>query len=112
MSKILYTYLSLVRKLIPKKIEAPAVVLDIGSYSCKLLELKKTGNTYEILNWGIDPIENADVASSVKRLLKRLNIDSKSPYTAVFGKGTLIRFIEMPRMALEDLKKSFELEAD
>ena len=30
----------------------------------------------------------------------------------MFGKGTLIRYIDMPRMSLEDLKSSFDIEAD
>lgn len=112
MSSLLNTYLSVVRKLIPKEAPLPAVGLDVGVDSCKLVELEKTENSFTILNWGVEPIENADVMGSVTKLFKRLDLDIKTARTAVFGKGTLIRFIEMPRMPLADLRKSFDLEAD
>ena len=112
MSQLLDTYLSSIKKLIPRPVVEPSIGLDIGIDSCKLVELEKQGNSFVVLNWGVEPIENADVSSAVKKLLKRLNIESRTVRTAVFGKGTLIRFIEMPRMPLEDLKKSFDIEVD
>ncbi|MDO8581112.1 MAG: type IV pilus assembly protein PilM, partial [Candidatus Omnitrophota bacterium] len=36
----------------------------------------------------------------------------KSPFTAVSGKGTLIRYIEMPEMSLPELRDAFAIEAD
>lgn len=112
MPQLLDTYLSIVKKLIPHPVTGLSIGLDIDIDSCKLLELEKRGNSFAILNWGVEPIEKGDVSSAIKKLLKRLNIESRTVRTAVFGKGTLIRFIEMPRMPLEDLKKSFDLEAD
>ena len=112
MSQLLDTYLSLIKKMIPRSVVEPSIGIDIGIDSCKLIELEKQGNSFVVLNWGVEPIENADVSGAVKKLLKRLNIELRTVRTAVFGKGTLIRFIEMPRMPLEDLRKSFDLEAD
>ena len=112
MSQLLDTYLSSIKKLIPRPVVEPSIGLDIGIDSCRLVELEKQGNSFVVLNWGVEPIENADVSSAVKKLLKRLNKESRTVRTAVFGKGTLIRFIEMPRMPLEDLKKSFDIEVD
>lgn len=112
MSQLLDTYLSLIKKMIPQSVVEPSIGLDIGIDSCKLVELERQGNSFVVLKWGVEPIENADTSSAIKKLLKRLNIESRTVRTAVFGKGTLIRFIEMPRMPLKDLRKSFDLEAD
>lgn len=112
MLRLLDNYLSIVKKMIPQAVAEPSIGLDIGIDSCKLVALGKRENSYVVLNWGVEPIENADVSSAIKKLLKRLNLESRTVRTAVFGKGTLIRFVEMPRMPLEDLRKSFDLEAD
>lgn len=105
-------YFAAIKGLIPSKVVIPAVGLDIGEGSCKMVELEKSGDTFEILNWAVEPIENNDVAGAIRKIFTEKNIQSRSPYTAVLGKGTLIRYIDMPRMPLEDLRKSFELEAD
>ncbi len=111
-NSLLEKYFSAISHIIPQKETVSSLGLDIGVDSCKVVETVKTGDGYQVINWGIEPIENADTQGSVKKLLSRLKIQSKSPNTAVFGKGTLIRYIEMPRMSMEDLKKSFDIEAD
>lgn len=112
MNQLLEKYFQIVKNIIPEKVQVTTVGIDIGVGSCKIIELVKSGETYEILRFGIEPINNADLGGTLKGALSHLNIQSKSVTTAVFGKGTLIRYIEMPRMALEDLKKSFAIEAD
>ncbi len=112
MSKILENYLSFVKNLIPQKGSSTAVGIDVGSDSCKLVELTRTAGALEVSRWGIEAVENGNSAAALKRLLEKNQIETKSPITAVSGKGTLIRFIELPRMSLEELKKSFAFEAD
>ena len=112
MSQLLEKYFTAVRHIIPLKKDEPCVGLDIGVDSCKAVEVARVENSLEILKWGIEPIAGADAQASVQKLFKRLGIQSKSPVTAVFGKGTIIRYIDMPRMPLSDLKKSFDIEAD
>lgn len=103
---------SLIKKFAPQRPSGPTVGLDIGIDSCKAVELKKSGNSYELLNWLVEPIENNDVAGAVKRIVGKMKSQPKSVVTAVFGKGTLIRYIDMPVMPLDALKRSFLLEAD
>lgn len=112
MALLLEKYLSVIKHLIPQKAVTPSVGLDIGVHSCKLLEVFPSGDSFEIIRWGIEPIGKDSVETVVSRLFKRLNIQTKDVYTAVSGKGTLIRYIDMPRMAMEELRKSFELESD
>jgi type IV pilus assembly protein PilM len=64
------------------------------------------------LNWAVEPIKGTDTISAIKNLLQKIGSQSKDICTAVAGQGTLIRFIKMPRMSLEQLKESLTLEAD
>ncbi len=112
MASILDQYFNFVRRLIPQEVQENAVGLDIGSGECKLVEIKKTGNTFQLLDWAVEPVKNENVAKTIKLIMERLKNPCKALSTAVFGKGTLIRFIDMPRMALQDLKNSFSIEAD
>ena len=112
MHPLLDKYLQTIKSFIPAKSAVFSVGLDIGPESCRAIELVKSADSFEILNWAVEPMENADLETAVKKIAARLSLSSKAPYTAVSGKGTLIRYIDMPRMPREDLKKSFDLEAD
>jgi type IV pilus assembly protein PilM len=112
MQPIMQKYFSAIKKIIPEKEKRPFVGLDIGSYSCKAVELKKEGTTFQLTGWGVELVQNGDKKKAIRDLLARMSSIPDSPVTAVSSKGTLIRYIEMPRMALLDLKKSFALEAD
>jgi len=109
---LLETYFSTIRRFLPSEQRASAVGLDIGTGECKLVELSKSKDTFDLINWAIEPIHNGDVKAAVKKVLGQLASPCKSLYTSVFGKGTLIRYIDVPRMTLEDLKSSFDIEAD
>lgn len=114
MKKILERYFTLVRKFIPEKKEStPSVGLDIGTYSCKAVEvIPSDKNSFTLLNWAIEPVKNNNPADAVKKVLERMNAQGKSISTSVGGQGTLIRYIEMPKMPLKEAKQSFAIEAD
>ncbi len=112
MSQLLENYFTLVKKILPEKSKVTSVGVDIGSDSCKLVVLAKGPDDYEIQQCAIEPVENSNTAATIKRLLDKSKIEVKSLNTAVFGKGTLIRYIDLPRMSLDELKKSFAFEAD
>lgn len=112
MHPFLKTYFSIIKKFTPSRTENTSAGLDIGSGECKLIELKKTDSGFEIVHWAIEPINNGDVATTITQSLTHLSVPCPSLYTGVFGKGTLIRYIDMPRMPLNDLKNSFAIEAD
>jgi len=99
-------------KFFPQQEAKTAVGLDVGNYACKLLEVQRTANGFRVLNWVQEPVAGGDKATAIKKLLAKFPAITSAPLTAVAGKGTLIRFIEMPKMALPDLKKSFAIEAD
>lgn len=106
-------YFSIVKNFIPeKRVHKPSVGLDIGTSSCKVIEVMPTDDAFTILNWAIEPVDSKGPAETIKRILEKLNIETKSIATAVSGQGTLIRHLDMPKMPLADAKKSFMLEAD
>ena len=112
MHRLLEQYFSTIKKFLPSEQKTSAVGLDIGTGECKLIELVKSENTYELVSWAIEPINNGDTNAAVTQALSHLTVPCKSLYTSVFGKGTLIRYIDMPQMSIDDLKSSFDIEAD
>jgi type IV pilus assembly protein PilM len=112
MHPLLINYFNLIKKFIPEKAPGTAVGLDIGSSECKMVEIFHTGEKFELRNWAIEAIVNGDVAGVIQKILKKLEDPPKTVYTAVLGKGTLIRYIDMPRMSLEDLRNAFGVETD
>jgi type IV pilus assembly protein PilM len=105
-------YFEAIRRFLPNEQKSSAIGLDIGTSECKLVELVKSNNEFELVYWAIEPIRNGDIKAAIQKVLSQLAAPCKSLYTSVFGKGTLIRYIEMPKMSLEDLKSSFDIEAD
>jgi len=112
MNEMLEKYFTIVRNFLPETEVKPTIGLDLGSNSCKAVELTFKDGSYELLNWVIEPISSDGQAVAVKRLLEKFETEQKDIFTAVSGQGTLIRYIHMPRMPEDDLKKSFALEAD
>ena len=112
-SKPVQSYFNTIKRFLPaEQNTSSAVGLDIGTGECKLIELTKTKNEYELMNCVIEPIHNGDIKASIQKILSQLAVPPGSLYTSVFGKGTLIRYIDMPKMSLDDLKNSFAIEAD
>jgi len=105
-------YFQTIKRFIPSKKEGASAGLDIGTGECKLVQLSKEGGELVLLNWAIEPVKNGDVLSTIRTMLDQLGEPCTSLYTSVFGKGTLIRYINMPRMSIDDLRNSFAIEAD
>ena len=112
MSPLLQKYFSAIKKILPIRENLPSVGLDIGTSACKVVVLQKDAGAYRLLSWAIEPVRNGDQKQAVKKLLSGVVPAPQSVLMAVSGKGTLIRYIDLPRMALSDLKKSFAIEAD
>ena len=104
-------YLNFVKRYIPEPRVHSSVGIDIGLSTCKMIEVKPKAGSFEILRWGIEPFEK-DPSENIKAFLAKTQNPYKTPAAAVHGKGTLIRYVEVPRMPLEELKKSFVYEAD
>ncbi len=96
----------------PSKATRPSVGLDIGVSSCRMVEVLLRPDGYELLKWAIEPIVAGDVLKSIRTVMSKATQPNLAPVTALTGKGTLIRFVEMPKMSLVELKRSFSFEVD
>ncbi len=111
-SSLFDNYFNLIQRLIPKPSQPPVIGIDIGTKAIKAVEISSQGADPEIRLWAIEHIEGGNVKAALAKLLARLQFSNQIAVTSVFGKGTLIRYIDMPRMPLEDLKKSFVYDLD
>lgn len=110
--KLFDQYLLLVNRLIPKPTAPPVIGIDIGTSSIKAVELGQSAGAFEIRHWAIEPLGGNDTKSALKKISERLHFNDQLLVTSVFGKGTLIRYVDLPRMPLEDLRKSYVYELD
>lgn len=112
LNHLLEEYFRFVKRFLPSEKGVTKVGLDLTGNSCKFVELAQIGDKYEIQGWGIESFGAGNAADGLKSALNKHTLALKSPVTSVSGKGTLIRYIDMPRMSLNELKKSFSLEVD
>ena len=110
--KLFDQYLSLVNRLIPKPVAPPVIGIDIGTFSIKAVELDLAAGGVEIRHWAIEPLTGNDTKSALKKISERLRFNNQLLVSSVFGKGTLIRYVDLPRMPLEDLRKSYIFDLD
>jgi len=105
-------YFPFIKNLIPSKSVRPTVGLDIGVSSCRMVEVAARSDGYELVRWAIEPIVAGNVAKTIRSVMSKTSLPNVSPVTGLAGKGTLIRFVDMPKMTLVDLKRSFSFEVD
>jgi type IV pilus assembly protein PilM len=110
--KLFDQYLSLVNRLIPKPSPSPVIGIDIGTSSIKAVELGHAAGGPEIRHWAVEPLAGSDTKSALKKIAERLHFNNQLLVSSVFGKGTLIRYVDLPRMSLEDLRKAYIFDLD
>jgi len=110
--KLFDQYLVLVNRLIPKPVAPPVIGIDIGTSSIKAVELCLSAGELEIRHWAIEPLVGNDTKGALKKISERLHFSNQQLVSSVFGKGTLIRYVDLPRMPLEDLRKSYIFDLD
>ena len=110
--KLFDQYLGLVNRIIPKPALPPVIGIDIGTSSVKAVELGQSAGGVEVRHWAIEPLNGSDTKNALKRIAERLHFKDQQLVSAVFGKGTLIRYVDLPRMPLEDLRKSYIFDLD
>lgn len=99
-------------KLLSSKAGRSSIGLDIGVGSCRMVELVRRPDGYELAGFAIEPIVGGDITKSIRTVMSKAKVLNLSPVSALMGKGTLIRFVDMPKMSLVDLKRSFAYEVD
>jgi len=105
-------YSHLIKKFLPGLRPTSTIGFDVGTSSVKAVEINFQEDSFDLRHWAIEPVEGSDTKTALKRLFDRMNIKSQIPVASVSGKGTLIRYIDMPRMSIDELKKAIVYEID
>ncbi len=98
------------------------VGLDIGSSSIKLVELRKKGNSYDLINLGMEPLDpdtvvdgaimNApDVSGKIQKLLADNKIKTKEVATAVSGHSVIVKKIVVAAGSEAEVGAAIDYEA-
>ncbi len=114
MNILLQKYFEFIKSFLPKPDENAfiAIGLDIGSSECRYVKLIRSDEGYSIIGWDSQPTKSTDITGSVKALFEKDGQAPENLYTAIAGKGTLIRYISMPKMSAEDAQASFAIESE
>ena len=106
------------------KNKGPVVGLDISSSSVKAMEFSKTGNSYRVDHYGVEPlpsnavtektISDVDaVGESIRHVMKKSSSKAKKCCLSVAGSAVITKVITMPAdLKDEDLEGQIQLEAD
>lgn len=97
--------------------------IDIGSSSVKLVQLKESKGSYELLNIGISPLPSeaivdnslmdaSAIAAVVKNLITGLGIKVKDVVCSISGNSVIIRKIVLSAMPQEELEDQISWEAE
>ncbi len=103
-----------------KKVSKISVGLDIGSSSLKLVALIYNGGDKRPKLWkyGVkaipadcDKSSDQDVGELVKELYAETRVDLKEAIVAIPGTSSVVRYIQMPRMTVQEAKEALRYEA-
>jgi len=105
-------YLEVITRFVPRPQQLPVLGIDIGTSTVRAVEISPAGVGFEIRLWAVEAIQGGDVKATLSQLIKKTDYAGQALITSVSGKGTLIRYIDMPRMPLDDLRRSFVYDLD
>lgn len=101
-----------------------SIGVDIGSNQVKVCQLKRAGADYELEKVGVASIypsgeRPADAGSqtkakieAVKRAIAEAKITVKNTVSAVSGESIIVRYLQLPKMPEDELKKALQWEAE
>ena len=100
------------------------VGLDVGSFSVKLVELKeKKGGEFQLQRVGIEPLspeaivdgsimDSSLVVDAIQKLGDETSVKNGNYATSLSGHSVIIKKIDLPPMAPEELAESIQWEAE
>ena len=101
----------------------PAVGLDIGSSSVKLVQLKEKRGGFQLLAFGAAPLppeaivdgalmNSAAIVQAIQDVFAQQKVKAKEVAIGVRGHSVIIKKISLPRMTQEELDESIQWEAE
>ena len=99
------------------------VGLDIGSFAIKLVELKERKGEYSLQRLGIEPLspeaivdgsimDSSLVVEAIQKLVDETSVKGTNFATSLSGHSVIIKKIDLPAMAPEELAESIQWEAE
>lgn len=82
--------------------------LDIGSSTIKLVRLKFIKNIVELCDFCLEPIQD-NLVLSLKKIID--SQETKIANISVWGPSIVIRYVNLPKMQEDELKKALKFEA-
>lgn len=101
----------------------PLVGIDIGTHTVKLVQLKKAGKGYQLLNFGMMPLmpesivdgtiaNPTAVVEAIRNLVRMEKIKTKEVATAISGQSVIVKKIRVPEMSDKELAENIHWEAE
>ncbi|MBI4382975.1 MAG: type IV pilus assembly protein PilM [Nitrospinae bacterium] len=103
--------------------KTPLVAIDIGSHSIKVAQLAGVRDKYELLSFGLMPLESEAIVDGVvkkedvvidtlSRLVKAEKIPTRYAVASVAGEAVIVKKIKVPMMSEKELVLSINHEAE
>src|SRR5262245_53286525 len=98
--------------------------VDIGSHTVKVSQLRRSGDGFELEKFGFaeiypngerptDPREQQNAkAIALKQALQSGDIQARHTVAAVCGESIIVRYLQLPEMPEDELKKALQWEAE
>jgi type IV pilus assembly protein PilM len=97
--------------------------LDLGTSSIKMAELKQSGRSFKLMNFGMSAIpeglvdggeivDPSALAQIIMALHKELGLKTKSVCTGMFGGAVIVKKISMPRIDPKLISEQIQWEAE
>lgn len=102
----------------------PPIGVDIGSHTIKVCQLRRNGEGYELEKFGQAEIyPNGDRPSdgeaqrqakieALRRAMEQGQIKAKTSVSAICGESIIVRYLQLPEMPADELKKALQWEAE
>lgn len=95
--------------------ELISVGLDIGNFSVKVTELHKQADKFMLKNLGFVPLSSKDsnsLITAIKKVVEEAKISTKKVNASIFPEGVIVRYLLLPSMTPEELKKAISFEVE
>ncbi len=103
--------------------KTPLVALDIGTSSIKMAQLAGSDNKFELLNFGVMPLQEEaivdgvvrrqeEVVEALEKMIKNEKIDTRFAVASISGEAVIIKKIRVPLMSEAELAESIYHEAE
>ncbi|RKY37599.1 MAG: hypothetical protein DRP78_00675 [Candidatus Omnitrophota bacterium] len=91
------------------------VGMDIGNSSVKIVQLRvqHLSGAKELISFNVVPFksnERSDILQAIRTVAKNIQNSSKLVNISVSGQAVIVRYIQMPKMARQDIEKALQFE--